>query len=295
MREFLRAQLDNARTLHLQAGDILVFEEVLDPGTGRPENANPAHRHAVRLTKKPQFAYDLAARQALLEIEWDAEDKLPFSLCISAIIDTCEHKEDISIARGNAILVDHGETVEEALKQVSASTPVVTCDECGEVSYPVPDYYPSVSRRPLTFREEIQPTVSIHSLLQDRKPRNAVPQIKLSAVDELRIVEIFLDRLETKKDKGIKVKMIPIVLQALLTTLDKQENLSLAARTKAWELKGQLVSWLQENPHATMLSLLARCSEEVDRLRNVRFEEQEDLPGWRVMTSSPVGRTIRIL
>ena len=116
--EFLRAQLDNARTLHLQAGDILVFEEVLDPGTGRPENANPAHRHAVRLTKKPQFAYDLAARQALLEIEWDAEDKLPFSLCISAIIDTCEHKEDISIAHGNAILVDHGETVEEALKQV---------------------------------------------------------------------------------------------------------------------------------------------------------------------------------
>lgn len=36
---------------NLQKGDVLVFTEVYSPHTGRVEDADPAHRHAVRLTK----------------------------------------------------------------------------------------------------------------------------------------------------------------------------------------------------------------------------------------------------
>src|SRR5207244_5632058 len=40
---------DNA--LHLAPGDVLIFEEVIDPATGVPAGASPARRHAVRLTR----------------------------------------------------------------------------------------------------------------------------------------------------------------------------------------------------------------------------------------------------
>ncbi len=36
--------------LNLKAGDVLIFEEVIGPRTGRAEDADPAHRCAVRLT-----------------------------------------------------------------------------------------------------------------------------------------------------------------------------------------------------------------------------------------------------
>src|SRR5262249_34170900 len=36
---------------NLQAGNVLVFKEVKGPATGVPEDANPVHRCAVRLTK----------------------------------------------------------------------------------------------------------------------------------------------------------------------------------------------------------------------------------------------------
>ena len=36
---------------HLQPGDVLIFKEICDPRTGSLDDANPAHRHVVRLTK----------------------------------------------------------------------------------------------------------------------------------------------------------------------------------------------------------------------------------------------------
>ncbi|MEP7187421.1 MAG: putative baseplate assembly protein, partial [Rhodanobacter sp.] len=38
------------RALRLGVGDLLIFEEVRGPQTGNPADADPAHRHAVRLT-----------------------------------------------------------------------------------------------------------------------------------------------------------------------------------------------------------------------------------------------------
>ena len=40
------------RKLDLNVGDVLIFEEVIGPKTGIPADADPAHRHAVRLTTR---------------------------------------------------------------------------------------------------------------------------------------------------------------------------------------------------------------------------------------------------
>src|SRR5439155_26974738 len=48
------------------------------------------------------------------EIEWHTDDALPFALCISARPDK-EYEEQISMARGNIVLADHGRSVEESL------------------------------------------------------------------------------------------------------------------------------------------------------------------------------------
>ena len=44
------ATLLDENGLSLNAGDVLIFEEIRSPTTGREEDADPSHRHAVRLT-----------------------------------------------------------------------------------------------------------------------------------------------------------------------------------------------------------------------------------------------------
>lgn len=98
----------------LRAGDVLIFEEVRGPRTGHMADADPEHRHAVRLTKVTPGCDELHA-QPVVHIEWDREDALPFPLVISAIGDApcCELINDVTVARGNVVLVDHGRTVTE--------------------------------------------------------------------------------------------------------------------------------------------------------------------------------------
>src|SRR5207244_1315925 len=84
----LRGNLPN-----LKAGDVLIFEDVIGPHTGRPEDADPAHRCAVRLTHvetrdaSGQPLADLLTGQAITEIFWTDDDALPFALCISTQTD----------------------------------------------------------------------------------------------------------------------------------------------------------------------------------------------------------------
>jgi hypothetical protein len=104
----------------LHQGDVLIFEEVRGPTTGEASDADPSHRHAVRLTfatvkdEKGHALRDLLNGQPITEIAWDAEDALPFPLCISAVTDTAhglQPVEDVSVARGNVVLADHGRTI----------------------------------------------------------------------------------------------------------------------------------------------------------------------------------------
>lgn len=98
----------------LRAGDVLIFEEVKGMRTGNTDEADPTHRHAVRLTKVTPGCDELHV-QPVVNIEWDREDALPFPLVISAIGDApcCELINDVTVARGNVVLVDHGRTVTE--------------------------------------------------------------------------------------------------------------------------------------------------------------------------------------
>jgi hypothetical protein len=123
-------------TVELSVGDVLIFEEILG-SDGRPESADPAHRHAVRVTEVTPSVDPLFEEGAppepirVLDVAWAPDDALPFPLCIS------RDSLTVSVARGNVVLVDHGRTHEgEALALIPASG----------------RYQPVLARGPLTFQ-----------------------------------------------------------------------------------------------------------------------------------------------
>ncbi|MGH3310062.1 MAG: putative baseplate assembly protein [Streptomyces sp.] len=99
------------RQLDLRPGDLLVLEEVRGTRSGTPGDADPSHRQAVRLTSVTP-AVDHLCDQPVLEVTWAPEDALAFPLCLSTLGGTdCEPVPDVSVARGNAALVDHGRSL----------------------------------------------------------------------------------------------------------------------------------------------------------------------------------------
>lgn len=108
-RATLLDSADPAAQLRLQVGDVLIFEEVRDPITGLTADADPAHRWAVRLTEVTP-GEDTLFEQAVVDIAWGLDDALPFPLCLSSVVDG-QLLEDVSVARGNVALADHGRTL----------------------------------------------------------------------------------------------------------------------------------------------------------------------------------------
>jgi len=107
------------RYASLKAGDVLIFKEERGPKSGIEADADPTHRHAVRLKKVTFYeTYNqgnliplkdpaIEDRDVLItEIEWNAEDALPFPLCLST-----PQSKYTSIALGNNLLVDHGQRI----------------------------------------------------------------------------------------------------------------------------------------------------------------------------------------
>lgn len=158
------------RFTHLKKGDALLFEEVLGPQTGKPEDADPTHRHVVRLSKDPRFledplfqdSSDATKIQPVTEVEWDLEDALPFPLCLSATTDEehgRQYLEAVSLAGGNMVLADHGQTIEdESLGTVPSPDPRLApvqppaddrCEE-RELALVYPRFRPRLQEGPLT-------------------------------------------------------------------------------------------------------------------------------------------------
>ncbi len=94
----------------LKEGDVLVFLEELSPTTGEKEDADPRHRHAVRLSRHPEPVHDALYGVDVTQIEWHPEDALPFPLCVSATTDDGDYLPEVSVALGNIALADHGRT-----------------------------------------------------------------------------------------------------------------------------------------------------------------------------------------
>jgi hypothetical protein len=154
---------------NLKVGDVLIFEEVLGPKTGVPADADPAHRHAVVLTKV-EFSVDTLYTEAdregvpIVMIEWSRQDALPFALCISSTTQApgCEYLTDVSIACGNVVLVDHGQTYPDPSKdpETVATVPTLetnaTCQcEChpAEITLVSGVVNPHLSKGPLSFAQ----------------------------------------------------------------------------------------------------------------------------------------------
>ena len=146
--------------LGLKRGDALLFEEVLGPATGRPGDADPRHRHVVCLSQDPRASVDPLTNDPITEIEWPRADALPFPLCISGVTDAAHgnvHLAEISVARGNLLLVDHGATLTgEALGAVPPPTaflaPAVNADRCDPPARQAipPRFRPALAAAPLT-------------------------------------------------------------------------------------------------------------------------------------------------
>ncbi|MEO8971027.1 MAG: hypothetical protein ABI406_05420, partial [Ktedonobacteraceae bacterium] len=108
-------EAQSTRIINLKPGDFLLFEEVRGADTGLKQDALPARRHVVRLTKV-EHARDHLYDKDVLEVEWAVEDALPFPFCISNIgrAPDCTLFQNISIARGNLLLIDAGLTIAPA-------------------------------------------------------------------------------------------------------------------------------------------------------------------------------------
>lgn len=173
--------------IHLAAGDLLIFEEVMGPVTGQPGDADINHRQAVRLTQVAQ-SYDGLLNQPVIEIAWGEEDGLRFDLCISAVgaSPECKYLEDITVARGNVILVDHGRhTGPEDLGTVPVKTATQCCECAGEPSEPskLPGRFrPNLQFGPLTFAAPIGASGAAALLFQP-SAADALPVVTLSSVD----------------------------------------------------------------------------------------------------------------
>jgi len=173
--------------LRLRPGDVLLFEEVIGPETGNPQDANLKHRHAVRLTDVSGDVDPLTG-QPITHISWSEEDALPFPLCLSVLgpPPDCKIIQDVSIACGNVILVDHGRTVDENLDDVPAGDSSECCKGEGVLAEAVSSagrYNPALKLFPLTISEAvISDKPAAQSLEQD--VHNAVPAIRLTSQDK---------------------------------------------------------------------------------------------------------------
>ncbi|MGD8405207.1 MAG: putative baseplate assembly protein [Anaerolineales bacterium] len=235
---------ERERQLHLDVGDVLIFEEVIGPRTGNPADADPSHRHVIRLTRVTESEDTLYNPPIpVLEIEWAIEDALPFPLCISAITDAshgCHYLENISLACGNVILVDHGRTQPpEDLDVVPCTSMQAECncaDHLGDVSFTPGRFRPVLSKTPLTFSEPLpqerapgNPIMSAKRQVE-QNVRRALPQIGLNsapagpATDCEHLGPLFrlADRLDPTRLISTLQEPSNPVAQALRTRLSKE-------------------------------------------------------------------------
>ncbi len=177
------------RKLELSRGDLLLLEEVLGPRTHNPADADPNHRHVVRLTCVRR-ANDPVTGQALVEIEWHELDALPFPLCISSVglPPECRLRENISLARANVLLVDHGRTIEapEELGIVPAEVAAADCGDDGQCDAqhsrrPASAVFrPQLEEGDLTFAEPLKPCLPA-SKVRRQEAHSAIPRIWLQS------------------------------------------------------------------------------------------------------------------
>ncbi|ANH80394.1 putative baseplate assembly protein [Niabella ginsenosidivorans] len=152
--------------LALKPGQVLIFEEIAGPRTGKKSDADPNHRHPVKVTSvsyqsdpvgNPYGVPPDNTPRPVTVVEWAAADALPFDLCINTV-DENGDAIVVSAAIGNNILVDHGYTLPpEQLPGVPEAQQAVlvkntSCDPCKEQVYSNTParYNPELKQYPVT-------------------------------------------------------------------------------------------------------------------------------------------------
>ena len=203
---------DAAKRLRLRPGDVLIFEERRGPLSGQSSDADPNHRQAVRLTYVNPAATPVLTKQnevdvevdrtpdpvvidplnyqPIVEITWAVEDALRFPICLSAITDAAhgaQRVDEISVALGNVILVDHGLTIEgEPLGGVPQPAVFLAsggegarCQPAALAAVP-PRFTPILKERPLTQATPFDPASASAAASLSRPVAPALPAIVLT-------------------------------------------------------------------------------------------------------------------
>lgn len=97
----------------LEPGDLLLFEEVLDPATGTAELADQTRRQVVRLTSVQAMDDDLLG-VPVARVAWAPADALAFPFHVHVQRESGAVVENVSVARANLMLADHGLPVLES-------------------------------------------------------------------------------------------------------------------------------------------------------------------------------------
>jgi hypothetical protein len=175
--------------LLLMPGDVLVFEEVLGHTVGVAPD--PTRRQAVRLTSVTPSAtrsidapgsprtpgalvLDPLTGLAIVQIEWHVDDALTVPLCVTVPTQGLP----VAVARGNAVLVDHGRTIgPEALSPATIATPkrYRPVLQKPEMTHAVPMLPTPTS----LLAEPTSPAISVAATLA-QDPHAAVPAVALA-------------------------------------------------------------------------------------------------------------------
>jgi hypothetical protein len=190
---------------NLHAGDILIFEETVGRQTGKVEDADVSRRHPVQLTKVTTSSDPLGgafeqppATHAVdvTEIEWAADDALPFALCLSTRVtqpDGSQTPVNVAVARGNIVLTDHGSTnsATEDLGVVPKPALFFTPQSSSSCATPDPKpvpprFRPHLKKASLTYAapyDDKHPPASVRAALSPLLT-DAVPQIRLVSTQD---------------------------------------------------------------------------------------------------------------
>ena len=119
----------------------------------------------------------------IVEIEWAEEDALPFDLYLSVIGPSpdCTYLDEVSVARGNVLLVDHGRRVDlEDVGTVLEQDSEPCClgeGRPGEHRVVSRRFNPRLAQGPLTFRQPLSDSPKSATTLLQQDPRKALPHI----------------------------------------------------------------------------------------------------------------------
>lgn len=95
----------------LTEGDFLILAETRSPATGAVADARPDRRHAVRVTRLTSVTDVLDPAKALVTVEWDSADALPFDLVLQSEREAGASTPDerrCALVYGNIAFCDHG-------------------------------------------------------------------------------------------------------------------------------------------------------------------------------------------